>query len=240
MKKSEHHPAPSGNKLLDSLPQTEYRQIIPFLKRVELKRGEIIHPARHAIEHVYFPTSGLLSLMVSSENGDAIEAAVYGNEAVASLPVFLGAKTPAHRVEVRIPGAALRMKTEDFKRFSGKSKKLRSRLCQYANAVIAQLAQTAFCNRFHSVEERMSRWLLTAQDGAHSDRLPVTREVLAAMIGARRPRVSTMLARFNKAGLVRARRGAITIIDRQGLIKTSCECYGILKEQIDHFLDPQK
>ncbi len=238
--KKEHHPAPSGNKLLDSLPQTEYRQIIPFLRPVELKRGEIIHPARHVIEHAYFPTSGLLSLMVSAENGDAIEAVVYGNEAIASLPVYLGAKIPAHRVEVRIPGAALRMKTEDFKRFCGKSKKLRARLCQYADAVIAQLAQTAFCNRFHSVEERMSRWLLKAQDGAHSDHLPVTREVLAIMIGARRPRVSTMLARFNKTGLVRARRGAITIVDRQGLIKTSCECYGMMKEQIDHFLDPQK
>lgn len=239
MKKSEHHPAPSGNKLLDSLPQTEYRQIIPLLKTVELQRGEIIHAARHIIEHVYFPTSGLLSLVVSSENGDAIEAAVYGNEAIVSLPAFLGAKVSAHQVEVRIPGAALRMKTEDFKRFCGKSKKLSSRLCQYANAVIAQLAQTAFCNRFHSVEERTSRWLLTAQDRTHSDRLPVTREILGTMIGARRPRVSTVLARLNKVGLVRARRGVITIADRPGLIKKSCECYARLKEQIDHFLNAQ-
>jgi CRP-like cAMP-binding protein len=240
MKKSEHHPAPSGNKLLDSLPQTEYKQIIPLLKSVELKRGEIIHPARQAIEQVYFPTSGLLSLMIASENGDAIEAGVYGNEAIASLPVFLGVKVPAHRVEVQIPGAAKRMKTEDFKRFCGKSKKLRDRLCHYTYAVMAQLAQTALCSRFHSVEERLSRWLLTAQDRTHSDRLPVTREILATMVGARRPRVSTMLARFDKAGLVRARRGAITIVDRQGLIKTSCECYGTMKEQIDHFLDSQK
>lgn len=222
--------------MLDSLSQTEYRQIIPLLKPVELQRGEIIHAARHPIEHVYFPTSGLLSLMVSAENGEAIEAAVYGAEAIASLPVFLGAKVSAHQVEVRIPGAALRMKTEDFKRFCGKSPKLRAAVCQYANAVIGQLAQTAFCNRFHSVEERMSRWLLTAQDRTHSDHLPVTREILATMVGARRPRVSTVLARLNKAELVRARRGVITIADRQGLVKKSCECYGTLKEQIDNFL----
>lgn len=225
--------------MLDSLPQTEYRQIIPLLKPVELQRGEIIHPARHLIEYVYFPTSGLLSLVVSSESGDSIEAAVYGAEAIASLPAFLGAKSAAHQVEVRIPGAALRMKTEDFKRFCGKSKKLSAAVCQYASALIAQLAQTAFCNRFHSVEERMSRWLLTAQDRTHSDRLPVTREILATVVGARRPRVSTVLARLDKAGLVRARRGAVTIVDRQGLLKKSCECYGTLREQIDHFLDAQ-
>ncbi|HKX32677.1 MAG TPA: Crp/Fnr family transcriptional regulator [Blastocatellia bacterium] len=225
----EQFSSPISNGLLNTLPRAEYRQILPYLKLVKLERGEIIHPAQQVIDYVYFPLSGLISMLVSAPNGDMIEASIYGNEAIISLPAFLGDRVSLHQVEVQIPGAALRMKAYDFKKFCRLSATIRKKLSYYSHLMIEQLSQTILCNSYHSVEQRLCRWLLTARDRISSDYLPLTRDVLATMTGARRPRISTILTRLAARGLIQSSRGVIKIVDPEGLEELSCECYRILK-----------
>jgi CRP-like cAMP-binding protein len=224
---------PISNGLLNTLPKAEYRQILPYLKPVKLQRGEIIHPAQQAIEDVYFPLSGLVSLLVSTPNGDLIEASIVGNEAIASIPVFLGEKVPLHQVEVQISGTALKMKAYEFKKFCRSSSTIRKKLSHYTHLMIENLAQTVLCNSYHSVEKRLCRWLLMCRDCVGSDYLPLTREILATMTGARRPRISTLLTRLAESGLIQSRRGVINIIDPPGMEKIACECYRLLKSYAD-------
>ncbi|HWQ34160.1 MAG TPA: Crp/Fnr family transcriptional regulator [Blastocatellia bacterium] len=227
----------TGNRLLASLPENEFRTVIfPYLEPVELRQGEVIYAPRQVIDYAYFPVTALLSLIVSSENGDTVEAGVYGNEAMAGYSLLLERNISPYQVEVQIGGSAFRVRAEVMKDLCSKAPALQMHLLRYVHTGVVQLAQMSICNRFHSVRQRLSRCLLTAHDRIDSDQIPLTREILAGMIGARRPRVSIVVGSLSTAGLIRVRRGTITIINRKGLEAASCECYRVIRDEVDTLL----
>ncbi|HZS09183.1 MAG TPA: Crp/Fnr family transcriptional regulator [Blastocatellia bacterium] len=230
---------PIGNRLLAILPENEFsRVLLPHLESVELRQGQLIYAARQTIDYAYFPVTALLSRVVSSREGDLVEAGICGNEAMAGVTLLLGQNIAPYLIQVQIAGTALRVKAEVMKNLCSKAPSLQNQLLRYAHTAMVQLAQTAICNRFHTVEQRLSRWLLVTHDRIQSDQIPMTREILAAMIGAGRPRVSIVVGALRDAGLIRSRRGTITIINRKGLEKASCECYQVLRKEIDTLLNP--
>ena len=229
---------PIGNRLLATLPENEFsRLLLPHLESVELRQGQLIYAARQTIDYAYFPVTALLSRIVSSREGELVEAGVYGNEAMAGITLLLGRDISPYLVQVQIAGTALRVKADVLKNLCSKAPSLQNRLLRYAYTGMVQLAQAAICNRFHTVEQRLSRWLLMAHDRIQSDQIPLTKDILAALIGAGRPRVSIVVGSLQEAGLIRSRRGTITIINREGLAEASCECYQILREEIDILLN---
>ena len=224
----------TGNRLLDSLPSQEFsRHLRPYLELVSVSQGTVIYEARQTVEYAWFPVTALLSLVMISQSGDLVEAGVCGNEAMCGISILFGPAIAPYQVEVQIAGTALRCRAEVLTDLCEKAPVLQHHLLRYAYTGMMQLAQTVICNRFHSVRQRLSRWLLTAHDRAPSDQLPLTREILAGMIGARRPRVSTMVSSLQAAGLISAGRGIISIIDRAGLEAVSCECYQVIREELN-------
>jgi CRP-like cAMP-binding protein len=227
----------AGSRLLAALPADEYRRILPHLEPVELKQGERIYSARQKIDYAYFPTTALLSLIVLSRNGDLVEAGIYGSEALVGISLLLGHDFSPHQIEVQIGGAALRIKAEVLIDLCSKAScGLQRHLLRYAHALMTQMAQMTVCCSFHTVKQRLSRWLLMAQDRIQSDRIPLTKEIIAGMIGSRRPRVSIEIGSLQSAGLIKSDRGIISILDRKGLEDASCECYSVIKEEIDNLL----
>jgi CRP-like cAMP-binding protein len=226
----------TGNHILDSLPAEESKELVDKLKPVQLDQGEIIYRAREPIDHVYFPTTALLSWVATTENGEMIEAGITGYEGMSGALSFLGQNIAPYRVDVQLPGAVLKMRASAFKEAYDGSRALQGLLLNYTYTQLMQLSQSVVCNRYHTVVERLCRWLLTAHDRVKSDELQLTQEILANMIGARRPAVSIVTGTLQNAGLIRARRGKITIVDRQGMEDAACECYGIVREEFDRFL----
>lgn len=228
----------AGSRLLAALPANEYRRILPCLELVELKQGERIYSARQKIDYAYFPTTALLSLVVLSRNGDLVEAGIYGSEALVGVSLLLGADFSPFQIEVQIGGTALRIKAEILRDLCGKAScGLLHHFLRYAHTLMVQMAQMTVCCSYHTVRQRLSRWLLTAQDRIQSDRIPLTKEIIAGMIGSRRPRVSIEIGYLQSAGLIQSNRGFISIVDRQGLEDASCECYRVIKGEVDNLLN---
>ncbi|MGE0127370.1 MAG: Crp/Fnr family transcriptional regulator [Blastocatellales bacterium] len=229
---------PASSRLLAALSANEYRRILPHLESIELKQGERIYTARQKIDYAYFPSTALLSLIILSRNGDLVEAGIYGSEALVGVSLLLGADISPHLIEVQIGGTALRIRAEVLKDLCGKAScGLRHHLLRYAHTVMIQMAQMTVCCSFHTVRQRLSRWLLMAQDRIQSDRIPLTKEIIAGLIGSRRPRVSIEIGSLQSAGLIKSNRGIISIVDREGLEEASCECYRVIKEEIDDLLN---
>jgi CRP-like cAMP-binding protein len=220
-----------ANKLLAALPQEEYEHLLPNLETIPLRLKQILYQPNEPIQYVYFPNSGVISLINIMEDGGAIEVATLGNEAMVGIPILLGADQVPAETFVQVPGEALRMKVSVFKREVTPGSSLHTLLLRYTQTLINQIAQSAACNRLHSVEERASRWLLLTQDRVNSDEFPMTQEFLSQMLGVRRATVSEVAAALQKAGLISYQRGKITILDRQGLESASCECYQIVKQE---------
>lgn len=227
----------SNNLILDSLPAADYDYLHPKLQAVELRQEETLHGFQEVIDHVYFPTAGLLSSIHSTSEGDTVEIGVTGNEGTTGVPLFLGHTTALYHVEVQLAGTALRLRAEEFLEALDRSATLRQRLAAFTYLKMTQLAQSALCNRFHSVEERLCRWLLVAQDRVESPELLLTRDILAQMIGSRRPAVSLVTGTLQSAGLLRAQRGKITILNREEMEASSCECYQLVKRELDAYLN---
>ena len=188
------------------------------------------------IEYVYFPNSGIISLVNLTEDGGTVEAATVGNEGMVGLPLLLGTDRMIGQAITQIVGDALRMKADVFKQEVTPASPLYSLLLRYTQALMNLISQSVACNRLHSVEDRCCRWLLLCQDRVESDEFPLTQEFLAQMLGVRRASVSVVAATLQKAGLIRYRRGKITILDRLGLEAASCECYQIVKQELDRLL----
>jgi CRP-like cAMP-binding protein len=233
---NDRFPSPQ-NQLLSALPQEEFERLWPNLECVSLAFQQVLYEANQAIEYVYFPNNGIVSLVTITEDGGTVEAATVGNEGMVGISILLGVdKIPVQAIS-QMAGDALRMRTEVFKREITPTSSLYGLLLRYTQALISQLSQTVACNRLHSVEERCCRWLLLCQDRVRSDQFALTQETLAQMLGVRRASVSVVAAILQKAGLIRYSRGKITILDRNGLEAASCECYRVVKAEFDRLLN---
>lgn len=224
------------NGLLAALPKEEYERLVANMETVSLKLKQSAYEYNQPIEYVYFIKNGVVSLLNVMEDGKEVEVATIGNEGMVGLPVFLGSEKIPGRAFCQVPGDALRMKANVFKDKVTPGTRLHELLQRYTQALFNQIAQAAACNTLHSVEERMCRWLLMTQDRVGKDDFPLTQEFLGQMLGVRRPTVSMTASILQKAGLIRYSRGGITILDREGLEASSCECYEIIKREFDRLV----
>lgn len=227
---------PIKNQLLAALPETEYQRLIPHLELVSLSRGQVLYDAGELIEHVYFFNQGLCSLVTFMENGTIVEVGLVGKEGMVGLPVCWGGKTTINQAMVQISGTAMRMKAEHLKIEFNRGDTLHSLLLRHTQALFTHTCQSTACNRLHTIEERLARWLLSVQDRMESDVLPLTQEFLSHMLGARRSGVTVAAGILSQAGMIRYSRGKITILDRESLEAIACECYGVIKDEYDRLL----
>lgn len=228
--------APLQNRLLAALPAEEYDRLLPYFKPLVPAIKETLYEPNEPIQHVYFINSGVASMLTVMEDGSAIEVGTIGNEGMVGIPVLLGADRIPGQAFMQIPGSVLRMATEDFKRQVTPGTPLHNLLQRYLQALFNQVAQSAACNRLHSLEERFCRWLLMTRDRVPTDEFPMTQEFLSLMLGVHRPSVSEVAGTFQRAGIIRYSRGKITILDRSGLEMAACECYEVVKREFDHLL----
>jgi CRP-like cAMP-binding protein len=229
-------PNPHLNHLLAALPADEMEALRPDLKTVPLAFKQALYEAERPVRQVYFPHRGVVSLVTEMEDGSSIEVATVGPEGIVGLPVFLGDTTIAGRAFVQVPGEGARMETEAFRRALGRSPKLHQLLSRYTLALLNLLAQNSACNRSHSVEERLARWLLLTEDRVHEPTFPMTQEFMSQMLGVSRPTVSKTASILQKAGFITYVRGQITVTDRPGLEAASCECYRVIRKHFERLV----
>ncbi|WP_210530871.1 Crp/Fnr family transcriptional regulator [Rubellimicrobium arenae] len=224
------------NRILEALPPEERGILGPHLETVPLLYREDLYVANSRVEHVWFIHRGVASLVTEMPEGADLEFATVGSEGMIGLPVFLGADQMASKAFIQVPGEGARIRAEDFRSVIGRCPELTRRLLRYTLALMNQMAQNASCNRTHEVEERCARWLLMTQDRVGEPSFPLTQEFLAQMLGVRRPTVSVAAGMLAKAGLISYQRGQMLILDREGLLGATCECYGIITGEFDRLV----
>lgn len=226
--------APAANRLLAALPKKDYQRLLPELERVPLAFGDILYEPGDTIGHVYFPESGIISLLARVESQKVLEVGIVGNEGVAGLPVVLGVRVSLNRGLVQSAGTAMRMKAAALRKEFKQDGALQRLLHRYLHSLLTQISQSAVCNRFHMVDARLARWLLMTHDRVGSDEFRLTQELLSNMLGVRREAVSKAAGALQKSGFVNYSRGHITMLNRAGLEATACQCYQIIKDDSDH------
>lgn len=219
-----------ANRILASLPAEELNRLFPYLGRARLHSGESICLPNRPVAFVYFPNSGMVSMIATMRDGATVEVGIVGREGFVSTSVLLGIPSIPIRAVVQIEGDAFTIQPILLRKLLPETPRLESMLRYYANAYWNQVAQVAACNRLHRVHERLARWLLMSRDRTDSDLLPLTQEFLAQMIGCRRSSVAAAMGALEKTGLVRCGRGQVRIADRRALEKAACECYGVIRE----------
>ena len=227
---------PHVNRLLGLLPARDYQRLRPHLQRIPLEYRRSLYRANKPIEFVHFIETGVGSLVNTMKNGDAAEVGTIGNEGVVGLPIVFGDNRAPTNVYVQVPGAGLRMKATQFKKELARSASMQAVMLRYAHAFFNQVAQSAACNQFHSLQQRCCRWLLMTHDRMQSDEFLLTQEFLAMMLGVQRTGVTIAASALQRAGLIRYTRGNVTILNRRGLMYRSCECYGVSKREFDRLL----
>jgi CRP-like cAMP-binding protein len=227
------------NWMLDALPAAEYEQLKPHLRPVELTIGHGIHEYDEVPEYTYFVTQGMVSLVLSSDEGIEVEVGLIGKEGVAGIGAALGHALPRYRAMVQVPGCALRVRSTVLAEHFKHSNALQLLVLRHMQLLHGQSVQIALCNRLHTVEERLARWLLMVYDRVESDDLSLTQEFLAMMLGSRRSGVTVAAGTLREAGLIDYSRGNIKLRDLEGLRDASCECYPIVQRQLSQFLDSQ-
>jgi len=225
------------NRLLNKLSARDLEQLLPYLAEIELPTKMVLSAPRERISHVYFPTSGVVSMVNEPETGEVVEFATIGPEGFVGFPVLLGASSIPSRAFVQVPGEALQMKVSDFGRAIEKLPKFNSLLMRSTMALLNQIAQGTSCNRLHEVQERCARWLLMTQDRVYDNTFPLTQEFLAMQLGVHRPTVSIAAGMLQKAGLIEYTRGVMTIVDRKGLEAAACNCYRLITSEYKRLLD---
>jgi CRP-like cAMP-binding protein len=213
------------NRLLRALPRKEYQNLLPLLEPVKLAFGEILYESRDQIRHVYFPNDCFVSMLTTVDSGRAAEVGLIGPEGMIGVPMALGVAVSPFRAVVQGGGMAMRLKTGDFRRNFSKSAALMRGVFLFTHLLMIQIAQTAACNRFHVVSQRMARWMLMTRDRVSSNEFPITQEFLALMLGVRRVGVSAAMSVLRERKLIVYRRGTITILDHEGLLAVACTCY---------------
>ena len=227
---------PKQNHLLDALLKAEYDRLSPNLEHVKLALGDVMYEPGGLLKYVYFPTTSIISLLFVMENGASAEIAVVGNEGVLGISLFMGGETTSSRAVIQSAGYAYRLKVQLLKDEFNRGGPVQRLLLRYTQALITQMAQTAVCNRHHSVEQQLCRWLLLSLDRLASDELTMTQELIANMLGVRREGVTEAAGRLQRDGIINYTRGHITVVDRPKLEERSCECYKVVKAEFDRLL----
>lgn len=221
------------NSLLSALPRSARQRLLPLLEPVELAFGQVLYEPGDVIRQVYFPRSSLVSLLTLADGHLALEVGLIGRDGMVGIPLVLGHRRSSVRALVQGAGTALRMATARFLAELRGNPPLRRELYRYTHALMAQISQTAACNRFHVVEQRLARWLLMTHDRVRSDRFHMTHEFLGHMLGVRRVGVTRAAQALHKLGLIGYSRGDITVRDRKGLERAACQCYEVVKDMHD-------
>ncbi|HIK29987.1 MAG TPA: Crp/Fnr family transcriptional regulator [Oscillatoriales cyanobacterium M59_W2019_021] len=232
--------SPSINQLLAALPSSEFQQLEPYLEPIFLEAGQVLCEPKEPMNVAYFPGRAAISLVSLLEDGSTTEIGLIGNEGMVGLPIFLGGKSFPNRAIVQIRGSALKLDGEILKREFHRGGKLQQRLLLYTQALLTQVSQSAACNRQHTTEERLARWLLSVRDCVLSDELPLTQEFIANMLGIRRSGVTVAAGILQQAGTIEYRRGQITIRDREDLESISCECYRLVQSEFLRLLGSRR
>ena len=225
-----------GNRLLAALPHQEYERLRPSLEHVSFDLGQVIYESGEHLDYVYFPTTSIISLLYLMEDGSSAEMGLAGNEGVVGIALFMGGGTMPNRAVVQSAGGAVRMKAKALQAEFALGSRFQQLLLRYTQALITQISQTAVCNRLHSVEQQLSRWLLLSHDRVEADELIMTQELIADMLGVRREGVTVAAGRLQDDGAISYVRGHRQILDRGKLEAISCECYRVVKEEFDRLL----
>jgi CRP-like cAMP-binding protein len=231
---------PQQNHLLAALSAAERERLYPHLQLVSMPLGKVLYESGDLLRHVYFPTDSIISLLYVMEDGASAEISVVGNEGLIGIALFMGGETTPSRAVVQSAGSAYRLMgqylKEEFRRNSG----MQLLLLRYTQALITQMAQTAVCNRHHSVDQQLCRWLLLSLDRLSSNTLIMTQELIANMLGVRREGVTEAAGKLQELGVIRYARGRITVLDRPRLEQLCCECYAVVKKETDRLLPDTK
>jgi CRP-like cAMP-binding protein len=227
---------PSRNRLLEALPLAESQRWLPVLETVDLPLGTVLYEPGGTLSHVYFPTTAIVSLLYVLENGASAEIAVVGNEGIVGVSLFMGGESTPSRAVVQSGGKGLRLRAALMKEEFNRAGSVLHLLLRYTQALITQMAQTAVCNRHHTLDQQLCRWLLLSLDRLDGNELIMTQELIANMLGVRREGVTEGALKLQHAGLISYSRGHITVLDRPGLEKRSCECYAVVKKEYDRLL----
>jgi CRP-like cAMP-binding protein len=230
----------SGNHLLSVLPAAEWARIAPHLVQVDMPLGQVVYESGDRLSHVYFPTTSIVSLLYVMEDGASGEIAIVGNEGIVGVAIFMGGETTPSRAVVQSAGKAYRLDTRPLKDEFNRGGPMQRLLLRYTQALITQMAQTAVCNRHHSIDQQLCRWLLLSIDRLPSNELKMTQELIANMLGVRRPGVTEAAMKLQDAGLIRYSYGHLEVLDRPGLEERVCECYSVVKREFDRLLPDLK
>lgn len=237
-----HSPAaPDQNYLLAALPGADLERLYPDLELIWMPFGKVLHESGACLHHVYFPTTAIVSLLYIVEDGGSAEVAVIGNDGMIGIALFMGGDSMPNRAVVLSEGYAYRLHRpllkHEFNRFGGRRKgALNSLLLRYMQALVTQMAQTAVCNRHHSVAQQLCRWLLLSMDRSASNELVMTQELIASMLGVRREGVTEAARKLQAAGVIQYSRGRITVLDRSALEARTCECYAVVRKEYERLL----
>jgi CRP-like cAMP-binding protein len=230
---------PTLNQLIAALPHAERQRWLPQLEWVQMPLGQVLYESGGMLTHVYFPTSSIVSLLYVMENGASAEIAVVGNEGIVGVSLFMGGGSTPSRAVVQSAGQGYRLDAQAMKDEFDRAGPVLHLLLRYTQALITQMAQTAVCNRHHSLDQQLCRWLLLSLDRLPGNQLVMTQELIANMLGVRREGVTEAALKLQKSDLIRYTRGRITVLDRKGLEKRTCECYAVVKKEYDRLLPTQ-
>jgi CRP-like cAMP-binding protein len=221
------------NGILAALLASEYRRLLPRLEHVTLKRGEIVYRADQEIEAVYFPEEAVVAMVDTTADRRTVEVGIIGREGIVGINIFLGGAITPDKAIVQLPGGAMRMKSKDLRKEIRFGSPLQRLLLEYTRTFLAVISQSVACSQHHSIPQRVARWLLTMSDYAGSREFLMVHESIAAMLGARRVSITEAAQKFQATGLISYGRGHISIIDKPGLVRESCECYRYIREQYE-------
>ena len=227
----------SANRLLATLPKNEYERLLPGLKRIPLAFGEVLYEPGDTIKHVYFPNDSIVSLLSALSERSTLEVGMVGNEGMAGLPVFMGVNVSQTRAIVQGAGSAMRMSSANVRLEANRLGSLHRLLHRYSHSLLTQISQSSACNRFHSVETRLSRWLLMTADRLNAEEFRLTQDFMSSMLGVRREGVNKAAGALQTDKLIRYSRGMIAILNRRGLEAKACSCYALIKADTDEYLN---
>jgi CRP-like cAMP-binding protein len=229
-------PGPQQNQLLAALPRADLARWLPALEPIDMALGRVLYESGMRLNHVYFPTTSIVSLLYVMNDGASAEIAVVGHEGIVGISLFMGGQSTPSRAVVQSAGQAFRLKANLLMQEFNLAGPVLHLLLRYTQALITQMAQTAVCNRHHSLDQQLCRWLLLSLDRLNSNQLEMTQELIANMLGVRREGVTEAAGQLQQAGLISYRRGHITVLDRDNLERRSCECYSVVKNEYDRLL----
>ena len=228
-------PDPTQNLLLAALPDADRQRWLPQLESVSLHLGQVLYEPGDTMSHVYFPTTAIISLLYVMESGASAEIAVVGNDGLVGISLFMGGESTPNRAVVQSAGQGYRLASQAIKEEFNRAPVMHL-LLRYTQALITQMSQTAVCNRHHTLDQQLCRWLLLSLDRLNGNQLVMTQELIANMLGVRRQGVTEAAHKLQDAGLIRYTRGSILVLDREGLEKRTCECYAVVKKEYDRLL----